>query len=352
MAYNKIPKSKAELLKIKNGEALLSLYEKIVKEFKITDPFAFDMSVPSKVKIMRSLEGNLNIKTIKVTGWSLSFGNGSRGNAGLGNKGNLYETELTESLNEYIFGNYEDINIAHKDSVLNIVKHIPNDYYLSGVSLDGGLNQKRPLQISSNRIVVGTSSSWDIGSTVTDITLTVTNKKNKQQTKKIYLSLKYGSTVTLVNAGVGKYLKESEIKQGLIQNKEGQALLELLNIENSQLCSVFNNYTGTGSGKEVVNITSNLKSNNMFKEFIRSVIGYGYILVHKEGSKTHVLEITEQVLEDMLTIKNAEVQYPTNGSAKRVDVIIKMNGIDIKLVIRNKSGAVYPSHILADYKFK
>lgn len=348
MAYNKIPKSKAELLKIKNGEALLFLYDKIVKDFKISDPFAFDPSVSNKVKVARSLEGGLDLKKFKVAGWTLSFGNGSRGNAGLGNKGNLYEGELAEALNIFMQEGIESVS-KHKDAVLSICKLIPKEYYLSGVSLDGGLNQRRPLQISSSRIVVGTSSSWDIGSTVTDITLTITHKKNKQ-TKKIYLSLKYGSTVTLVNAGVGKYLKESEIKQGFIQNKEGQALLELLNVENGQLCSVFNNYTGAGSGKEVVNITSKLKHNNMFKEFIRSVIGYGYILVHKEGSKTHVLEITERVLENMLTIKHAEVQYPTNGSAKRVDVIIKMNGIDIKLVIRNKAGAVYPSHILADYK--
>ena len=67
----------------------------------------------------------------------------------------------------------------------------------------GGKNQPRPLNGGSGGLYVtaGGSKTKNIGSTVTDITTEWGDKK-----KPVYLSLKFGNTLTFINSGVGKNL--------------------------------------------------------------------------------------------------------------------------------------------------
>lgn len=347
MAYNIIPKSLSELLKVhENAIELTQLYNDIQKKFNMSDPFAFDSTNLKKVKVHRAIDGNLDLKRYK-TSFNLDFGNGSRGSGGSNNRGLLFEKDLFKDLNLYIEEGIEKVKL--KQCVKDIIKLIPDGYYIEKISDDGELNQKRPLSFAGKSIYVGKEkkSSWDIGKTVTDLTVHLKNKSNQE--KKLYLSLKLGSTVTFVNSGVTKYLKESEMKTGKIKNVNGLSLLDLFGIDNAKFCSIFNSYTGKGTAKEKVDITKNLKNSNIFKEFMESVIGYGYILVHKMGSTVYVQEIDEKAMKKFISVKKATILYPVNGSAKRIDVLVEMNGITIKINIRNKQGKLYPSHIMADY---
>ena len=49
-------------------------------------------------------------------------------------------------------------------------------------------------------------------------------------------------------------------------------------------------------------------------------------------------------------IGNIEIIYPEPGTAKRIDIKVKTQRMEIKYNIRNKQGGIYPSHIMADYK--
>ena len=226
-----------------------------------------------------------------------------------------------------------------------------NGFYLNSISNDGALNQKRPFVFTSDGIVCG-SKDFDIGKTVTDITLTYSNSKTEY---KKYLSLKFGSSVTFANIGVSKYLKSSEIQEGEIKNSHGKALLNMFCIDEKMFCDAFNSYTErterVRKAKKIqVDVTDKLKTSREFSDFIKSVIGYGYILVHKIGSNIQCLDMTESVLDKLVKVKKAVVLYPS-GDAKRVDILVELNGLKLKFNFRNKSGGIYPSHLLADYSF-
>lgn len=348
MAYNIIPKSLQELTAVHpSASELIILYNHIFDTYKISDPFAFDKTKLTAVKVTRALQNSLDLKKFKLKTFKLDWGNGSRGNGGLGNKGNAYEAELMKDLEFYIAG--ETSKIKDKVAIQDIMKLIPKGFSPKFVESLGALNQKRSLDINATSIVTGKKkgNKWDIGSTVTDLDLVCTDLKENEY--RLHLSLKYGGTVSFVNAGVSKYLSMTEMKTGLVKNVKGKALLKLFDIDNAKFCDVFNKYTGKGAGKVTENITTHLKQSKLFKEFMRSVIGFGYVLVHKMSSKTYVTDMTEKAMEDMIDVNSAHIIYPTGGSAKRIDVDIKMQGIDIKVNIRNSAGKIYPSHLYANY---
>ena len=266
------------------------------------------------------------------------------------NRGNQFEIDFSKALESYING--DPVDKKYLDAIEEIESISKKDgFYLNSISNDGALNQKRPFVFTSDGIVCG-SKDFDIGKTVTDITLTYSNSKTEY---KKYLSLKFGSSVTFANIGVSKYLKSSEIQEGEIKNSHGKALLNMFCIDEKMFCDAFNSYTERAervrkAKKIQVDVTDKLKTSREFSDFIKSVIGYGYILVHKIGSNIHCLDMTESVLNKFVKVKKAVILYPS-GDAKRVDILVELNGLKLKFNFRNKSGGIYPSHLLADYSF-
>ena len=102
MAYNFIPKSISELnllgqSKIVNDLILAYNYVIIkVPSVKSNGPFSIDKNKPSSVKVYRQLNGVISLQELKRIAPSINFawGNGSRGNQGAGNRGNLFEVEF------------------------------------------------------------------------------------------------------------------------------------------------------------------------------------------------------------------------------------------------------------------
>lgn len=266
------------------------------------------------------------------------------------NRGNQFEIDFSKALESYING--DSVDKKYLDAIEEIESISKKDgFHLNSISNDGALNQKRPFVFTSNGIVCG-SKDFDIGKTVTDITLTYSNSNTEY---KKYLSLKFGSSVTFANIGVSKYLKSSEIQEGEIKNSHGKALLNMFCIDEKMFCDAFNSYIERAervrkAKKIQVDVTNELKNSREFSDFIKSVIGYGYILVHKIGSNIHCLDMTESVLDKLVKVKKAVVLYPS-GDAKRVDILVELNGLKLKFNFRNKSGGIYPSHLLADYSF-
>lgn len=353
MAFDVIPTSLEELLNINinNISELTHLYYYITEKFKINDPFAFDLK-SKKVKIIRSLQNSLNLNEFKTNKFKLEFGNGSRGNYGINNRGLLFEKEFCKELNLYICNKnmHSDVykELKYIDAILKIEKLVPFGYEMKKSTNVGELNNKRSLTIDET-IYVG-SDDFNIGKVVSDITIECKNKSN--ETINLYLSLKFGDTVTFMNSGITKYLNKKEIKLTEIKNEKGKKLLSLFNIEHDKFCKIFNEYNNTcnvkHNFKDVVDISNHLK-NETFNYFMRSVIGYGYILVHKKGNNVDVINMTESKMRSFISVNTAKIIYPTNGSNKRIDIEVHMNNIRVKINIRNKNGGIYATHIMADY---
>ena len=259
-----------------------------------------------------------------------------------GNKGNAFE--------QYFIDNY-------KEKFEEKIKKIHPYKILLNIEREGGKNSKRPLTFSANSITCGniSNNNFNIGATVTDVTLTVDNKE------KIFLSLKSTETVTFVNSGIKTLFTKKFFENEEQISKNAKLLLDMLCIDENRFKNIFNNYINPGDGKrhkniqkDIVNITNKLKHNDIFKKFMKSVMGYGFILVHqiKNDNIEYInLEKDTDLIKYIDDIKNAYIEYPLEGKAKRINVKIEYENIIFNINIRAKDGEIFPSHIMADYKF-
>lgn len=367
MAFSFIPKSESDIeanteLSSQDRKKLANAYKTFIaltsKNGKpvMDDPFAIDVRSPRNVKIHRSFTGEVDIKTLSESfGISFSFGNGSRGNLGAANRGSLFERRLTDDFNLYS-------RIRNPDNPDYFYKKFIQDFheqYARGrirdivVIPEGALNKKRPLVFSGDNVYIEKPHTQaNIGSTVTDITVTVDREP-------IYISCKLGGTVTFFNIGVTKYLKEDEILAGEIKNKQGRILLDIFGINPIWFASVFKaaaslkDRTSVPMPSSLVqDVTSNIDKQKT-QNFLLSGIGYGYHLVHAKNATSP--EIDHMVMEESsanryVKVNRIVVKYPSPGTAKRIDVMVDTPKFKFKLNFRNKGGGVFPSHLLCDYQ--
>ena len=348
MAYNFVPTSIKEIAsaKLKTGAVLVALYEFIVKKSpNAKAPLAIDKSKPTSVKVIRALNGTVSLTELKriAPGITIAWGNGSRGGGGAANKGIGFERDLETDLIAYKEEGVDSERIKAKTFLIDLEKY----YDLASaksidVKSEGALNKKRPLAFVGNQpIITGSSPDYNVGSTVTDLTLL-------KDGKPIYLSLKYGATVSFFNIGVATILKPNEINSGMIQDSSGQSFLSMFGIDNVKFCRVFTEH-GVGKANEEIDDVTGKVNKSVLTKFIMSGIGYGYHLVHKEKNTIHHFEMTKGKLQNACTPQNVKVRYPF-GTAKRIDVVVTTPVFQLKINIRNKQGGLYPTHVMADYK--
>ena len=123
------------------------------------------------------------------------------------NKGTQFEQHFYEDAVKFLGGKkgnrfipfIKDFNdILQKKMKLALSDLEYKDNGLTGVLDEGSKNQSRPLKFSGGGLVVsaGGVATLDMGSTLTDITFQYGEKKTP-----VYLSLKYGPTLTFFNSG-------------------------------------------------------------------------------------------------------------------------------------------------------
>lgn len=261
-----------------------------------------------------------------------------------GNVGNQFETDF-----------YNEFEEKFEDKIKSIIgcKEIKSK------SLDGSKNNKRPYYFNSDgSITTGKEGSYDIGHVVSDITLN-TDKGV------VYLSLKSGNILSFANIGcIGKgsfkiiprswYNSDEELPE------HGKQLLDMLGIDTERFKSVFQGRQNTSNNTKVrkatyetVDVTDKLKSNKNFIKFVRSAIGYGYIMVHQNsGDNVDFIDLRSEETLNKLTshIISADVNYPKN--AKRVEVHVDMPGIWLSFDLRPSDGGPVPNRVHVRYKFK
>lgn len=366
MAFNSIPKNSSEMRALAGSSIdkkyrgpIIHFYNHIKKHYGVEDALAFNpkTNAGKSCKIMRGLKGTVDVSKIKKqvgldANFKITWGDGSRGNRGTGNRGNLFEGQLENGLNDWIEeGDYS--NNQYKGFITDLINYYDlEDCQVVKVVAEGGENKKRPLKYENGNWKVGDAdgTNYDIGATVTDLTLTT---KKKQKESVIYLSLKTSGTTTMSNLGVKKIFPKNEIQNGTISTDVGLKVLETFGIDNARFCRIFNEaYSGNvRSGGDDRNPKFNRA---LLQGMIRGSIGYGYHYTHKQGSKIKNFPMTKQLCDRATTVNSVVVHYGgKTGTGQRVDITVKTPVMELKFNIRDTSGSSdpWPDKLQSAYKF-
>ena len=243
---------------------------------------------------------------------------------------------------------------AYKKEAQTLVEKIGKDENVgfSDVAAVGGKNQPRPLVGGSGGLYVtaGGTKTKNIGSTVTDITTFWGPKKEE-----VYLSLKYGNTLTFINSGVGKIFTADDYKNYFegYTNPIGKEIFRMFGIDPVTYAKVFNDYPHK-KRMPTIDVTSKCDK-QAIQDLLQYAIGYGYWMVH--GGTTggvQIYEVDESYMKKASTISGSvKLMYGgTQGKGKRLDIHLESSVYKFMFNLRNKQSGLYPSHIMCDYKKK
>lgn len=281
-------------------------------------------------------------------------------------QGAAFEYDLEKDFNSLISGTNKFI---YPDFIKEFENNVLKGDKVVSVEVTGKENTPRPLKFDSQGLYCslrGGPRTTDIGEGLADVKVKV---RSKSGMKTYDLSAKFGNTVTFFNSGLGSgtfppsgAFPEDEFKSGTFKDKRGLAILELFGLDPKRFRDVFVNYKEkTGVIKkaapkavEKVNLTS--KRKNELQEFLKTVIGKNYYLLHLDNKKhVHMFHMTEKFLEDASSITSSDlsIEYPVGGSAKRIDIKLETKLYELNFNIRSKAaGITFPTHIMCDYRFK
>ena len=243
---------------------------------------------------------------------------------------------------------------AYKKEAQTLVEKIGKDENVgfSDIEAVGGKNQSRPLVGGSSGLYVtaGGSKTKNIGSTVTDITTFWGPGKEE-----VYLSLKYGNTLTFINSGVGKIFTADDYKNYFegYTNPIGKEIFRMFGIDPVTYAKVFNDYPHK-KRMPTIDVTSKCDK-AAIQDLLQYAIGYGYWMVH--GGTTggvQIYEVDESYMKKASTISGSvKLMYGgTQGKGKRIDIHLESSVYKFMFNLRNKQSGLYPSHIMCDYKKK
>ena len=297
-------------------------------------------------------------------------GQGAQGGGKTLNKGNQFEQYFYEDAVKVLEGATKgsrfiptilEMNKVLEKKLGKAMGMVEGDPKFKGVLEEGSANKSRPLAYSGGSLVVAAEGNVteDMGSTLTDITF----QYGKELTP-VYLSLKFGPTLTFFNTGVGGrngplLFTEREISQGNVTTQGGLDFLKMFGMADDQaaikkFCESFTNYPRTTPIKNHI-FESTTFEFSAIKKLLRSGIGYGYWMVHNTKDTTiDWYEISEQYMKDAATIDGGVTIYygRMNGMGKGVNMTCKSEHYNFTFNIRNKQGGTFPTHIMCDYKKK
>jgi len=225
----------------------------------------------------------------------------------------------------------------------SLMKKSPAD----SVEDTGGRNTSRPIRASEGSLYIAPNDHTQHGALLSDIDVHHISGQTS------HLSLKYGATLTFMNAGVGKTLTEKEMKTGAITNIQGKNILAAFGIDEAMFCDVFNEY----GNKKFPSIKTTLNTNqrSLCRNLLSTGVGSGYWMVHGQPDNSVHFYYMSAAKNKTASSPPTEVLINYGGSrgnGKRVDVQFSNTYFDFKLNIRNKQRGLYPSHIMLDYTTK
>jgi hypothetical protein len=313
-------------------------------------PINIDMKKPNFINVSRIFQGFMDITDIRkragLKAIKIKFGNGSKGNRGANNRGNLFEKQFADAIELWYAEG--DVAVADKD-LLRAIKDLDKTYNLGksktfDAKVVGGENTKRPLDFSGKISITNpTGVGFNIGQSVTDITLMTDNNPP------IYLSLKLGGTTTFFNVGIKTKLTKKEIDEGEILNVDGRKLLDLFGIDNKRFCTIFNPDVKTESG-----VVNGRPDASALAHLLQSGIGFGYHVIHKIARGIISKKMDESEMKESARVGAVKIFYGgKGGSGKRIDIEMESKFYMFKINIRDTQGTDgYPTRMMCDFKPK
>ena len=313
-------------------------------------PINIDMKKPNFINVSRIFQGFMDITDIRkragLKAIKIKFGNGSKGNRGANNRGNLFEKQFADAIELWYAEG--DVAVADKD-LLRAIKDLDKTYNLGksktfDAKVVGGENTKRPLDFSGKISITNPRGvGFNIGQSVTDITLMTDNNPP------IYLSLKLGGTTTFFNVGIKTKLTKKEIDEGEILNVDGRKLLDLFGIDNKRFCTIFNPDVKTESG-----VVNGRPDASALAHLLQSGIGFGYHVIHKIARGIISKKMDESKMKESARVGAVKIFYGgKGGSGKRIDIEMESKFYMFKINIRDTQGTDgYPTRMMCDFKPK
>ena len=309
-----------------------------------------------KIEFKVGIKGVVEEKTILLTKFKKTEdifpGAASSGGGKKINKGTQFEQHFYEDAVKFLGGKkgnrfipfIKEFNDTLQKTMKEAISDIEyKDNGLTGVLDEGSKNQSRPLKFSGGGLVVtaGGDATLDMGSTLTDITFQYGEDKTP-----VYLSLKYGPTLTFFNSGVGgkngpKLFTKEEIQNYNITTKGGLAFLKMFGLDTpeyiNKFCESFDDYPRK---KPIPNHAVPIKDydKTAVQNLIKSGIGYGYWMVHNtKGTTIDAYQITKTYMTEAAKINNGIKVYfgRRNGKGKGVIITCESKLYSFMFNVRN-----------------
>ena len=311
--------------------------------------------------------------TIPITWFKKIPDFGGQGSAGGGktlNKGTQFEKDFYADAVKVLEGTTKgnrfiptilEMNKTFENKLGQALGMIEGDPKFKGVLEEGSANKSRPLAYSGGTLVVAAEGNIteDMGSTLTDVTFQYGKKLTP-----VYLSLKFGPTLTFFNSGVGGrngplLFTEKEISEYKVTTQGGLDFLKMFGMADDddaieKFCESFVDYPRSKPIEDHAFKSINYNQ-SAIEKLLRSGIGYGYWMVHNtKGTTIDWYEINKKYMEEAATITNGiKVYYGRmNGMGKGINMTCESKHYNFTFNIRNKQGGTYPTHVMCDYKKK
>jgi hypothetical protein len=337
----------ALVIETKSGEYAYEVDDNDQRASAISRVLEFIEDRSAKIFFTGKYENTGQIKTVNLT--QLQKTSEFGGQTGKGAKVNLgiqFERDLFVALTEL----YETGKVTGKygDDAKKIIEMVGKDIKkpLSGVIAEGENNTKRPLSVSGNTLRLGNGGT-DLGSTVTDITLQFNGGT------KVYLSLKYGSTLAFANIGVSTLFNANKLKAYNL-DADAEKIIKIFGLSKTSFCETFNNYPHSKKiQNHEVDVTQTCNKAAL-ENLLEQMVGKGYWMIHGTTSKVNIYEMDDSYLRSATTLTGKITAYygGTTGKGKKVIIACESAKYKFQFNIRNKASGVAPTHIMCDYQKK
>ena len=315
--------------------------EKLIREYIARGEFV------KSIDVIGTFAGQKAEKTIKVSKLTKTEEFGGQPSSGKKiNLGIKFEKDLYAKMYECLEG--KKCVGPYSEAANYIIKQSSKMVKSPATKFEdtGKRNTPRPIKASGTSIYIEPNNAAKHGKLLSDIDII------HKSTKRSYLSLKYGSTLTFMNAGVGKIFTEADMKKNKITTDAGKAILNAFSIDEKLFCDVFNKYNKTKQKFPSIRIKPNMQS---LKQLLSTGIGSDYWMVHGQPNGTvHFWYMDPKMNKSYSSVSGQVTIYygGKSGKGKRIDIEFSNPYFDFTMNIRNKQRGLYPSHIMLDYKSK
>lgn len=316
-----------------------------------------------KRKIINSVKKQSG-EPMNTTDLAFSYGDGSRGGKGVKNTGLLFEDDVVASFEIWKQGEpYESGQILDRN-IEKFIEELVDQYKLTKYSEikvipEGAMNKARPLTANAGSMYVGGSGNYNIGSTVTDVTVQG-RRPSGIVDKTVYMSLKKGPSVSYFNAGLSTsflpgFPTASNHQANYRWTSSMQSFAKHLGID---LDMFWDTFVYKQTPTKPIGITKPKFNKTAVEQLLKSAVGHGFHMVHKmDAGPIKHFQATPQYMREASTIKGGlTIWYGGKTSAFSRSVQIEMETAHyrrIQLVIRNKAGAHGPpKDLLANYYYR